>query len=112
MSIKVTVSSDHTESPIDNLFVLKTVEDQIDNIDAVNIFTEKLCAAFSTKSSKHKFLILVTRVAAANDLQSDLKLLTSVGAIWEPKKDGYITVEAILNDKGRYLITVFWISID
>lgn len=111
MSVKVTTSSDHTEAPIDAQFVKTTIEDQIDNIDTVDVFTEKLCAAFSTKSSKHKFLILVTRVAAAEGLQADLKLLTSIGAVWEPKKDGYITVEARPTEPTRYLVTVFWITV-
>lgn len=112
MSIKVTASSDHTESPLAAEFVQETLKEHLSSIEDVNVFTGKLAEAFSTKSSKHKFLILVTSVAAGESVEADLKVKTSVGAIWEPKKDGYYSFEVKGEDSGKYLITVFWISVD
>lgn len=49
-----------------------------------------MLAEFSKKSSKHKFIVQVTRVAGNSD--TDMSITADFGAVWESEKDGYVTV--------------------
>lgn len=111
MSISVTAKSAHTEAPFDVQFIEKTLEDNLSNIDAIDAFSEKVLNTFSTKSSKHKFLIQATRVDAEDSLEANLKIQTSVGALWDPKKDGYYSFEVRTAESVKYLLTVVWITV-
>ncbi|CAD1809130.1 hypothetical protein FOB58_000184 [Candida parapsilosis] len=75
-------------------------------------------------SSKHKFIVQYTSIAANEEKSFDLNIVTDFVASWEPTKDGCVTVKLdliIANEAGgeastlkqinSLFITVYWIAI-
>lgn len=104
--ILTTVSSQYQELPIapDQLQVL------VGDVAASKPHTrsawiDKLLPQLQAKLSKHKFFVSVTTVGGG-----DVEAATTVGGVWDPSRDGFVTYRHEGDDVT--LITVHWIYVE
>ncbi|CAK7902516.1 hypothetical protein CAAN1_07S03180 [[Candida] anglica] len=109
MSVTVTKTSPCEESPVSAPYLQKLLEDYISNGDYDNKEIIKyILENIQKKSSKHKFMVQVTRI----DSKGDLNATTSFGAIWENSRDGYVSLEVQGKENSCVsMVTVYWIYI-
>lgn len=120
-SINVTSSALSQESPITPNVLI----DILNNDEAVKLYTERndliqyLLSKFQAKSSKFKFMVQATSLKSESEINSNLLIASSFGAVWDSDKDGYISVNVNIVDDDSHnesiqniLITVYWLFVD
>ncbi|PSK75793.1 hypothetical protein CJJ07_004409 [Candidozyma auris] len=110
MSVTLTASSNHTETPVDLEFLGTTLAKNSVHLEEVGKFTHEVSEALHSKSSKHKFIISVTKIISPTPVKADLKFRNSVCAIWDQNKDGFYSFEVKPPETKSYMVTIFWIS--
>lgn len=90
------------ESPFGEEYILELVQKVANSEDDL---IKTLLAELQKKSSKHKFLINTSRVASPEQIEADLQISTNFGAVWDSKRDGFITIKVTNNKEDSTKIS-------
>lgn len=95
------------ESPITTKDVTSVVEKYLTEQDQLSELSSKMVNEFSKRSSKHKFIVQVTKVKG-DTKDANLVIGADFGAAWESEKDGYITVSLanLNNDDTKPTVSI------
>lgn len=109
MSLSLQASSKGKESPVDVVGLEKILEGELDKLSEPQLFIEAVASTLHKKSTKHKFIVLVTQVDADANINENLSIKSAVGTVWDTEKDGYhlFKVEA----ESTFMVTVFWVYV-
>lgn len=108
----VTASSVSKQSPITEQYLVELLlgPEARDLMSSRVQLIKYVMGHLQQKSSKHKFLAQATTVAVA-DVDVDVSVASSVGAVWDSERDGYVSVR-MGGDTETVLVTVSWVFID
>lgn len=107
MSVELGTQLQSVEKPIDSKYLENLIEEFSASSPTPKEWAEKVAQRLSKKDSRYKFLVLVTEISSAADLNADLSIQTSVAAVWNSDKDGSVTVK-VPGDSTKVL-SVFWV---
>lgn len=111
MTIKLSASSESKEAPVSVAELQELISAELNNLPTSATFIESVAGKLSEKSSKHKFLVLVTSVEPKSKVSADMTIRSSVGAVWDSARDGYNSFQ-IDAGASTFLITVYWVYAD
>lgn len=106
MSVELQTSKS-IESPIDAESLEKLLVTNLEKLSEPSLFIQAVASALHEKSTKHKFIVLVTEVHADKEINEDLSLKLSVGTVWDTNRDGYHLFKVVLS--AVFMVTVFWV---
>lgn len=87
----------------------KLIDEQLTKLDEPKRFIEDVAGALQTKSTKHKFIVLVTEIGIDESINENIKLKVSVGTVWDGDKDGYHHFKVAAT--STFMVTVYWIYV-
>lgn len=108
MTVELQTSS-AKESPVNIDSLQKLISEELAKLDEPKTFIEYVAAALQTKSSKHKFIVLVTEVHTNESINENLKIKVSVGTVWDGDKDGYHHFKVAA--ASTFMVTVYWVYV-
>ncbi|GMM34174.1 Tda2 protein [Saccharomycopsis crataegensis] len=117
MTTKILSASCNEESsPIIRSKLDKLVEQEVSLVatkgsNSTRSLIESILQALKKTSSLHKFIVNVSAITYSTS-ETELSIKSSIGSVWESKKDGYINYKISDNDTTEYLISIIWIHID
>ena len=109
MSVQILNLSDTCLGPISAEELKSIFLGEVQNLNESKEAARHIAQKLSTKSSKHKFLVLVTRIDLEPEVSNDVSIQSVIGAVWDEKKDGYWAFR--VDDELIHLITVYWIFV-
>ncbi|GEQ67113.1 hypothetical protein JCM33374_g776 [Metschnikowia sp. JCM 33374] len=110
MSIKILNATETSQSPIGAEDLKLMISEQIQTLNDSKQAARNIAQKLSTKSSKHKFLVSVTKIDSEPEVDADVNISSVVSAVWDEQKDGYWSFR--VDDASIHLITVYWIHVD
>lgn len=109
MTVELQTSATSREAPVEISSLQQLIDEQLAKLDEPNRFIEDVAAALHKKSTKHKFIVLVTEVRTEETINENLKIKVSVGTVWDGDKDGYHHFKVAA--ASTFMVTVFWIYV-
>lgn len=110
MTIELQASSKSPETPVSQEFLQGLISENAGLLQNSKEFILAIAEKIGVKSSKHKFLVLVTTVKHQAPVDADLSISSTVGAVWDAQKDGYFSFK--VSGDELYLVTVYWIYVE
>lgn len=107
MPVTLQNSSGSREAPVDPETLQKLLEDELAQTAETNAVIANVASALQKKSTKHKFIVLLTEVKTDEDLNENVSIKLSVAAVWDGERDGYHHFRA--GSASTYMVTVYWI---
>lgn len=110
MSVQILNYTETSQGPIGVDEMKLIISEESQNLADSKQTARQIAQRLSTKSSKHKFLVLVTKIDRESEIDVDLNIQSVIGAVWDEQKDGYWSFR--VDDYSTNLITVYWIHVD
>lgn len=109
MPVELQASTESKEAPVDVSSLEKLINEESSKLNVPSVFIEDLASALQKRSTKHKFIVLVTEVKADEAINEDLSIKVLVGTVWDGDKDGYHHFK--VDSASTFMVTVYWIYV-
>ena len=107
LSVKLLSSSKSEQRPVTAQYVtdILSSSSSFDSSELIRRILEDV----QKKSSKHKFLVNVTKITSSDD--SECSAASNFGAVWDSEKDGYYSFEVLLEEHKSTIVSIYWVYI-
>lgn len=109
MSVHILNASDQRQGPIGAEELKTIIEKEITDWLDIKVVPQNVAHKLSNISSKHKFLVLVTRIDQNSEIDSDMSIKSVLGTVWDDQKDGFWSLR-VDDEASIHLVTVYWIE--
>lgn len=107
LEIKLVSSSKSDKRPVTAEFITDILANN--SLFDSNELIRKILESVQKKSSKHKFLVNITKISSSDE--SECTAGSNFGAAWDNASDGYFTFELQPKEHQSIIVSVYWIYI-
>lgn len=111
MSVQLQTSSASKEAPIDPQSLELLIVEHAGELAQPNDFLANVGAVLHQRSSKHKFIVLATKISASTPVNDTLAVNVAVATVWDAEKDGYHSFRVDDATDAVFMVTVYWVYV-